>query len=82
MTSVRGRLWLAGAWRLWIIACLSRGAYDVPLEVLVRPVPVIDGVLAVDVTRDGDHRDEERAMSGEKIAQRKAQEAVGVELLA
>lgn len=65
-----------GAWLS--LACVNVEAFDYPvlvargcsgaLKILMRPVPMIDGVLAVDVTRHRDHRDEEEAMSGEKIA--------------
>src|SRR6185503_5902073 len=49
--------------------------------VLVRPVPMIDGVLTVDEAadrEDGDHRD---AVGAEEVAEREAEEAFRVEAL-
>ena len=45
----------------------------------MRPMPVIDGILAVDEHGNGDKSDDDEAVAGEEIAERHAEDALVVE---
>src|ERR1700730_2327250 len=49
------------------------------LEVPVRSMPVVDGVLAIDEHGDGRKGDDAKAVAGQEIAERDAEDVLGVE---
>lgn len=46
----------------------------------MRAMPMIDGVLPVNVTRDRNERDHEEAMRGQKVAKGKTEKAAAIQL--